>query len=416
MVVGGYGNEVSQIAIRSAKRLATDGKATILMDGHKGRAIDCVIANSVLAHSFLQDDWHPVSHSHIGVAVIPAVLAIAQEFGKSGADALLATVVGYEVEGRCGVLSVPTFTRGFRASSVYSYFGSASASAKLLGLTAEQFRNALACAGCMAGGILQPWIDGSMEWALAEAFGCRGGILASVLAQEGLRGADNILEGPCGVNQCFAGTIEGKEEALKGLGKNYQILDVCFKRFPSGGANQGSIAVALDLVQRHKIDYRKIRAVRVKVPHAGTHERMNYAGISYQGPFYSLDQCLISKPFGIAATLKNAVLNIDIVRRQRDDPEIAELAQKIHLQEKKGVSGWSLLMEIELEDGTVLHGDGANIDQRHIYLNRDLAVDKFEEMAIDKLGADRAEQIVDLVFNMEDLKSIFPVVDRMTLK
>ena len=29
----------------------------------------------------------------------------------------------------------------------------------------------------------------------------------------------------------------------------------------------------------------------------GTHERMNYAGIPYAGPYESVDQCFISKPF-----------------------------------------------------------------------------------------------------------------------
>lgn len=415
MAVGGYEMEVSKVAIRTAKLLGAPGKATVLMDGHKTRAIDSVLANSAMAHSFLQDDWHPVSHSHIGVAVIPAVLAVAEERGRSGPDVLLATVAGYEVEGRCGVLSVPTFDRGFRASSVYSYFGSAAAAAKLMGLSSVEFKNTLACAGSMAGGVLQPWIDGSMEWALAEAFGCRGGILASLLAQQGLRGADNILDGRCGVNHCFAGTLEGQEETLKGLGEHFQILDVCFKRFSSGGANQGSIAVALDLALRHKIDYRKIRAVRVKIPHTGTHERMNYAGITYQGPFKSIDQCLISKPFGIAATLKNAAFDIEIVRREKDNPEITELAHKIHLEEVKGISGWSLFMEIELKDGTVIHGDGSNIDQRYIYLNGDLAREKFMQMASRRLGVNGAEQIAELVFKMEALDSIAPVIERMIL-
>lgn len=416
IAVGGYEMDAPQVAIRATKLLGALGAATVWLEGHKARAMDCALANSVLAHSILQDDWDPVSHAHVGVSVVPTVFAVAEEGRQSGREVLLATVVGYEMEARAGVLSVPAFTRGFRASSVYSPFGSAAVAAKLMRLSAEQFKSALACAGGMAGGVLQPWIDGSMEWAFQEAFGCRTGILAALLAQQGFRGAANILEGRCGVNASFAGTQEGQEETVEGLGEKFHILDICFKRVPTGGANQGSAAVALDLVQRQRIDYRKVRAVRVQIPHTGTHERMNYPGITYQGPYHSVDQCLISKPFAVAAILKNGALDIDIVRREQTNPEITELARKIHLEEVKGVSGWSLSMEIEMEDGTVFRGDGTNIDQSHIYLNREPAAEKFMRMAERKLGLDRAAQIVDLVFRLEELDGVAPIVERMVLR
>ncbi len=412
MAAGGYEMEVSKLAIRTAKALNGPGNATVLMDGHKGRAIDCVLPNSVMAHSFMQDDWLQVSYTHTGVTVIPAVLAIAEETGNNGPDALLSIVVGYEIQARAGVLAVPTFKRGFRASGVYAPFASAAVAAKLMHLSTEQFKNALGCAGSMAGGVLQPWLDSSMEWAFEEAFGCREGILAALLAQQGLQGADHILEGPCGVNKCFAGTVEGQDETLKDLGRHFHIVDTLFKPFPSGGVNQESISMAVDLAQKHRIDYRKIRAVRIKIPPSGTTERMDYAGISYPGPFKSIDHCLISKPFAIAASLKNADFDIEIVRKEKDNPEMNELARKIHLQEMKEVS--PLSMEIELEDGAVFRADGANI-LPDIYLNGERAREKFLKMASRTMGLDRVKQIMDLVFQMEDLDSVVPIVERMKL-
>lgn len=415
LACGGYEMEVSRLALRTIGQLGPSGRATVWLEGSKARALDAVVANSVLAHSFLQDDWEPVSHAHVGVAVVPTVFAVAEEGGQSGREVLLATVTGYEIEARVGVLSVPTFSRGFRPTGLYGAFGGAAVAGKLARLSPEQLKNALACAGGMTGGVLQPWIDGSMEWTFQAAFGCRTGILAVLLAQQGFRGADEILEGRCGVNASFAGTLEGQERAVEALGEKFSILDVCFKRVPTGGANQGSAAVALDLAQRHAIDYRRVRAVRVQIPHTGTHERMNYPGITYQGPYHSVDQCLISKPFAIAAILKNRALDIDIVRREQESPEITALAQRVHLEEVKGVSGWSLVMEIELEDGTILRGDGANIDQSHIYLDRERAAEKFLGMASPRLGRQRAEEVVTLVFRLEELDGVAPIVERMAL-
>lgn len=411
MAVGGSGLEAAEVALRAARALGAPGEARVWATGERLRAVDGVMPNSVMAHCFLQDDWDSVSHAHIGVAVVPTVFTMAEELGRSGGDALAATVAGYEVESRAGVLSVPAFTRGFRASSVYACFGAASAAARLMGLAAEPFKNALGCAGSVTGGVLQPWVDGSMEWAFQEGFACRAGILAATLAREGLRGCDNVLEGPRGVNVSFSGSREGEESALAGLGERFNILDTCFKRFATGGANQGSAAVAFDLRRRHGIDHRRIKAVRVDIPDTGTHERMNYAGIAYQGPFRTVDQCLISKPFAIATILKTGALDIGTVRREQADPGIAALAHKVALREVRGISGWSLRMEIELDDGTVIRGDGANIDKSHIYLNRDLAAEKFLAMTGDRLGAERARRAVDLVFGLDRLDGVSSLLD-----
>ena len=411
MGLAGAGLEASAVAARAARRVAAEGRATVWTTGEKARAIDCVMPNSVASHCFLQDDWDPVSHAHIGVAVVPTAFAMAQELGRSGREALTATVVGYEVESRSGVVSVPAFTRGFRASSIYAYFGAAAAAAHLMRLDAQAFKNALGCAGSVTGGVLQPWVDGSMEWAFQEGFAARAGILAAILAEEGLRGADHILEGPRGVNECVSGSHEDEMRALKGLGDDWFMLQTCFKRFATGGANQGSAAVAWDLHHRHKIDWRRIRHVAVDIPDTGTHERMNYAGITYQGPFHTLDQCLISKPFAIAAALKTGRMDIGTVQREQANPEITELAHKIALKEVKGINGWSLEMRVELDDGSVITGTGDNIDQRHLYLNRELAAEKFVGMTEARIGRKQAERIVEQVFDIEKLESLEPLLE-----
>lgn len=416
VAMGGYEMDSSRVAIRTVKLLTGPGSATLWFDGHRGRAIDCALANSVMSHAALQDDWHPPSRGHIAVAVVPTLFALAEEGGQSGRDAILATVLGYEVEGRVGALSVPASLRGFRPSALYSHFGSAATAAKLMRLPAAQFKNALACAGSMAGGIQQPWIDGSMEWSFQEGSGCRTGILAVLLAQQGLQGADNILEGPRGVNASFAGTTEGQAEILRGLGEQFQILDVCFKPFPSGGANQGSMTVAQDLARRNPIDYRKVRAVRIQIPQGGTHERMDYPTIRYAGPFHTIDQCLISKPFGIAAILKNGFMDMDVARQEQPNPEIGELARKVQMEEVTGISGWSLRMEVEMEDGTLFQGGGSGIDQSLIYLNRDRAAEKFLQTGSHKLGSDRAHQVVEMVLQLDKLDGVSPIVERLTYR
>lgn len=413
--VGSYGHANGAVAFKAATAIGAKGRARVWMTGEKLRAVDAVLPNSVASHCILQDDWLQVSHSHIGAAVVPTVLVMAEENGRSGKDVLTATVAAYDVEDRAGTLSVPAFTRGFRVSSVYGYFGATTAAARMMGLTRAQFEAALGCAGSMCGGVLQPWIDGSMEWSFQEAFGSRAGILAAHLAQQGLVGAKNIFEGSHGVNQSFSGTNAGEEGAVAGLGKHFHIMDTCFKRYATGGANQGSAAAAFALREQHRIDHKRIRRVRVGIPLKGSHERMNYAGIPYRGPFQTIDQCLISKPFAIAAVLIAGNMTFDTVRRLQRAAALNALTAKIELAEVAGIDGWDLRMDIELDDGTVLHGDGKDIDQRYLYLNWELATEKFRALTSEKLGARAAEEIIALVDGLEKLDSVEPITRRLRL-
>ena len=413
VAVGSYGHANGKVASKAATAIGARGRARVWMTGERLRAVDAVLANSVASHCILQDDWLQVSHSHIGAAVVPTVLAMAEEHARGGKDVLTATVAAYDVEDRAGTLSVPAFTRGFRVSSVYGYFGATTAAARMMRLTRAQFESALGCAGSMCRGVLQPWIDGSMEWSFQEAFGSRAGILASNLAAQGLAGAKNIFEGSHGVNKSFSGTNEGEAGALDRLGTHFHIIDTCFKRFATGGANQGSAAVALALRERHFIDHRGIRRVRVGIPLKGSHERMNYAGIQYRGPFHSIDQCLISKPFAIAAVIIAGNMTFDTVCKLQRAKELNALAGKIELAEIAGIDGWDLRMDIELDDGTVVRGDGKDIDQRHLYLDWELAAEKFRVLAGQKLGARAAEEIIALVGGMEKLTSMKPVTKRL---
>lgn len=406
IAAGGSGSENAQVALRTARGLSSAGKATVWMTGERMRAIDAVLPNSVSAHCILQDDWLQVSHSHIGAAVVPTALAMAEETGRGGRDLITAVVAGYDVEDRAGSLSVPAFTRGFRVSSVYSYFGATTVAVRMLGLAEKPFTDALGCAGSMCGGVLQPWNDGSMEWSFQEAFGSRAGITAAALARDGLIGSRTIFEGSHGVNRSFSGTNEGERAALDRLGSHFHVVDTCFKRFPTGGANQGSAAVAYALRKKHAIDHRRIRRIDLAVPKAGTHERMNYAGIGYAGPFNTVDQCLISKLFAVAVILKTGDMTIDLVRREQRDPEVEALCRKTRLCEAEGMNGWDLRMEIELDDGAKLRGGGGDIDQGHLYLSWPLAVEKFRRIAGPALGEARSNGVVDLVGKLEDVDSV----------
>src|SRR5258708_15080726 len=63
---------------------------------------DAAFANAVMGHGRVREDMHAGSISHLGIVVLPALLALAQARRVSGRDFIAATVAGYEVGGQVG--------------------------------------------------------------------------------------------------------------------------------------------------------------------------------------------------------------------------------------------------------------------------------------------------------------------------
>ena len=54
-----------------------------------------------MGHGLVREDMHSGSISHLGIVVLPALLALAQYRRVSGRDFIAAAVAGYEVGGQC---------------------------------------------------------------------------------------------------------------------------------------------------------------------------------------------------------------------------------------------------------------------------------------------------------------------------
>ena len=142
----------------------------------------------------------------MGSFVIPAVFALCEQEGKGGKDFLTAAVAAYEVSGRIALKSGLTIVqRGFRASPIFGPFAAATAAGKLIGLSRDQLRNAIACAASFACGLLESENTGSMEWRFQNGAALRNGLMAAVLAQQGLLASTTALEGRCGFYAPFGG-------------------------------------------------------------------------------------------------------------------------------------------------------------------------------------------------------------------
>ncbi|MEM7028295.1 MAG: MmgE/PrpD family protein [Chloroflexota bacterium] len=208
-------------------------------------------ANGVATHILELDDVHKGSTLHAAAPVIPAAFAAAEREHVSGKAFLLAVALGYDAALRIGEAVNPSHYRYWHPTGTAATFGAAVAAGSIMGLDADQMRDALGSAGTQAGGLWEFNADGAMSKHLHPGKAAFNGFLAADLARSGFTGATRILEGERGF---FAATSDGHDASriTDGLGEQWKISENCYKLYSCCGHTHTAIDVSLDYRDEHQ--------------------------------------------------------------------------------------------------------------------------------------------------------------------
>jgi 2-methylcitrate dehydratase PrpD len=204
MIAGAGGNvathaEAMLAAARPAGNVPVPGRA------RRADLIDTAFLGGTAAHGIELDDGYTKGSVHPGCAVVPAVLAAGFVQGVSGMALIEAVVAGYETVTAIGRAVHPALRhRGFHPTGAVSVFGAAMASGKLRGLSPPQLANALGIAASSAAGLFAFVSGGGDIKRLHAGHAAREGLQAALLAQAGVEGPPNVIEGRDGFMQAFA--------------------------------------------------------------------------------------------------------------------------------------------------------------------------------------------------------------------
>src|SRR6185295_17140137 len=106
------------------------------------------------------------------------------------------------------------------------------AAGRVLGLDdGERLLNALGIAFHQSGGTLES-ADGVLSKRMGPGFAARSGVLSAFLAADGMTGPHRPLEGKAGMFATYQRGGVKRELLTQGLGKEWQLLDYCYKPFP----------------------------------------------------------------------------------------------------------------------------------------------------------------------------------------
>jgi 2-methylcitrate dehydratase PrpD len=209
-------------------------EATIIGERLRVGAPWAALANGVLVHALDYDDTHTRGLIHASAVTLPAALAVSQEYQRSGAELLVAAVIGYEIAARLAAAAPHGFhARGFHATSVCGTFAAALISAKLSGLSQDQAVGALGIAGSQSSGSMEFLATGSSTKQVHPGWASLAGIVAARLAAAGASGPATIVEGERGLFALFTDQDVDAAAATKGLGSTWETEQITVKPYPA---------------------------------------------------------------------------------------------------------------------------------------------------------------------------------------
>lgn len=373
------------------------GAASIIGRTATVPAVDAAFINALLVNGRTQDDF--LCKSHPGAVTLPAALAIADEFGGSGADLIDAVAVGYEVVGRI-YLGGPAMLPQFRATGVAGTIGAAASAARMLKLDEAQTANALGCATVFASGFGAGFLTGTMDVKLNVGMACRNGVTAALLARAGATASPLAFEGEAGFYRAFARSLDHIDAATADLGERYLLEDTVYKEYPICIFIQTPVALTLALAARSHIEPDRIDRVTVTVCDL-TYTNPGFTNLP---PYASSLKARVSARFCIAAALLGRPIDEFGFYENYADAQVLALGERIDLVLDPARQD-TVTIEIE-HNGERLFIEGS--EGATLKPSREKVVAKYRRLAEPVLGNNAArveQQVLDLPA-MNDLREL----------
>tara|TARA_B100000029_G_scaffold505073_2_gene585109 strand:+ start:48 stop:1466 length:1419 start_codon:yes stop_codon:yes gene_type:complete len=224
------------------------GRSHILGSGHSCGPSSAALVNGTAAHALDFDDMCWVTLAHPSTPLVAAGLAVGESVEVSGRTLLDSYVVGFEVEAVLGAVMNPShYEHGWHCTSTIGTIGAAATAARVLGLDTAGTTRALSIAASEASGLKANF--GTMVKPLQGGLAARNGVLAALLAQEGLSASSRAIESTQGFLVAMHSEKTDISSALVALGHHWEILEggITVKLYPSCAATHPTIDTLLDL-------------------------------------------------------------------------------------------------------------------------------------------------------------------------
>jgi 2-methylcitrate dehydratase PrpD len=247
-------------------------ESTVLCYGHKVPAPNAAQVNATMGHALDYDDTGD-GPTHPSVVIVPTCLAVAEHKGKlSGREFITAVALGIDMMCRLGLafrLGMKTAPvsghpgAGWHLTPLYGFLAAAGVAGRILGLDEDRLINALGIAYHQCSGNGQCVNEGALTKRMGPGFAARGGITAALMAEKGITGARDCLEGELGLYNLYHKGEYDAKPLTADLGKRFEGINVTMKPYPCCKGTHSYVDVALSLVNKHGIKAEDVQEISV---------------------------------------------------------------------------------------------------------------------------------------------------------
>ena len=241
-----------EIALRSLAEFSERRQATVIGRSERMDSLSAAFLNAASANAFDFDDTHVPTVIHPTAPVAPALFALAERRPVSGAELLLAFILGVELACRIGrAISPGHYTKGWHITATCGVFGAAAGAGTLLGLDERRMIWALGNAATQSSGLCE-----CLGWP-AKSIGvgnaARNGLWSALLAEKGFEGPPEPIAGVQGFLNAMAEPPDWAA-LTDGLGETWELAQNAIKPYPCGFVIHPFLDVVLDWRRRHPDD------------------------------------------------------------------------------------------------------------------------------------------------------------------
>jgi 2-methylcitrate dehydratase PrpD len=387
VTIVGSREPASRTLLRTLAPDAVAKGASVIGHGIRVSPLQAALVNGTSSHVLDFDDVNARLIGHPSVAILGAVLALAESLQSNGPEFLCAFVAGYETACRVAAAVGPlSYVRGFHHTGTIGTVGAAAACSRLLSLDAERTAMALALAATQAAGL--GCMVGTMSKSFHAGKACENGLLAALLAQNDFTANESAIECAKG----FAATASGECDAAAALADppmGWHILSNLFKFDASCYMTHSTLAGIRELRTQHALNTDEVAEIRL---HLG---EVEFATCALPRPTTGLEVKFSVAHLAAMAALDRSTMVIDDAAA--NDPAVISLREKATVTDD-GTSGAPTVVEVILNDGRLLAAArDVNTPERDLALQRRRLEEKFRTITTPHLGADRVEAVITAV-------------------
>ena len=397
--LAGADDELARILLDEVVDAGGAQQAAVIGHGERLPILSAALVNGAIAHALDYDDVHLAMPGHPSVAILPALLALAEERKASGKQVIAAFVAGYETCCRVGMALRPGhYNRGFHATGTVGAFGAATACAHLLGLDAEATARALGIAGTQSAGLKSQF--GTMCKPFHAGKAAQNGLLATRLAARGFSSRPDLIECPQG----FAATHSPDffpEKALAEPKQGFHIFGNLFKYHAACYMTHAPIECGRQL-REQGVAPADIAAITLRLHHAT--DRVCNIPAPTDG---------LEAKFSLRQTVAMALSGVDTASlgaysaATATDPALVGLRQRVNFDFREDYPEAGAEIEVELKDGRKASAKfDAGIANPDIAAQGRRLAEKFDALAAPVVGAARARELREAIAGLDTLADV----------